>query len=76
MRAFMSTSDDRRTREIDADQLDFASAFQWGEQAIIEARTILAETEPHGTEHVNTRLLTVRSSILAEALTAFILDNE
>jgi hypothetical protein len=47
-RAYMSTNraDNRRTREIEADQRDGVSATFWGGWAELEARAILAETEP------------------------------
>jgi hypothetical protein len=47
MQAFMSEGGGRRTRDIDADQLDGVSATWWGDNAVIEAQGILAETEPH-----------------------------
>lgn len=86
MRAFMSKSDERRNKEIDADQLGFASAFLWNEMAEREARAILAETEPYewypglkGVEHLRSSITTrdyasyrVACDTLAEALAAFV----
>lgn len=82
MRAYMSDGSERRTREIDADQLDKASAFQWGEMAVAEARRILADVEPTISRPAlddERRFVPgdhVFRAALAEALTAFVADEE
>ena len=87
MRAFMSNSDDRRTKEIDTDQLGFASAFQWNLAAEREARAILAETEPiGGANRIKTTFsragdprggfFVEANGALAEALEAFVGDAQ
>lgn len=86
MKAYMSDASERRTRDIDADQLDKA----WGEMAVREARAILAAVEAEA-DYVET-LRTLASDrgrdiawdersdagdaarALADALAAFVAD--
>jgi hypothetical protein len=85
VRAKMSDSSERRTREIDADQLGFASAYQWNLMAELEARVILSETEPEvlGMPWLTYKGFTLSEVLdcsapceaLAEALAAFIAEG-
>lgn len=78
MRAFLSTSDSHLRLPYPSDWL----ARYYGEQAVIEARRILAETEPERdaegwlTAHVPASFPEHGHTELAEALAAFVGERD